>query len=100
MPSGRFGAKRRSPPWLFRITTNVFLDDRKRARAHPTHSLDEYMELDESSVARQIEDPAPSPADLTEEKERASICCHEAVLLSARIPAGDDGAVPHGAALL
>lgn len=59
--------------WLFRITTNVFLDDRKRARAHPHSSLDEYLDLEESSVARQIEDPSPSPEALTEEKERAQI---------------------------
>ena len=37
--------------WLFRITTNVFLDERKRAKAHPHASLDEYLELDESSEA-------------------------------------------------
>lgn len=59
--------------WLFRITTNVFLDDRKRAKAHPHSSLDEYMELDESSVARQVEDPAPGPQTLTEEAERGKI---------------------------
>ncbi len=59
--------------WLFRITTNVFLDERKRARAHPHSSLDEYMELDESSVARQIEDPGPTPEALTEEAERNKI---------------------------
>ena len=59
--------------WLFRITTNVFLDDRKRARAHPHSSLDEYLDLEESSVARQIEDPSPSPEALTEEKERGQI---------------------------
>lgn len=59
--------------WLFRITTNVFLDERKRARAHPHSSLDEYMELDESSVARQIEDPSPTPDALMEERERAQV---------------------------
>jgi len=59
--------------WLFRITTNVFLDDRKKARAHPQTSLDEYMELDESSVARQVEDTAPGPQALTEEAERTKI---------------------------
>ncbi len=59
--------------WLFRITTNVFLDERKRARAHPHTSLDEQLDLEESSVARQIEDPSPSPAALTEERERAQI---------------------------
>lgn len=59
--------------WLFRITTNVFLDERKRAKAHPHASLDEYLELDESSVARQIEDPSPSPEAILEEGERAQI---------------------------
>ena len=59
--------------WLFRITTNVFLDERKRAKAHPHTSLDEYLELDESSVARQIEDPSPTPEAVLEEGERAQL---------------------------
>jgi len=59
--------------WLFRITTNVFLDERKRTKAHPQSSLDDYLELDESSVARQIEDPNPTPDLLLEERERAQL---------------------------
>lgn len=59
--------------WLFRITTNVFLDERKKAKAHPQTSLDEYLELGESSVARQIEDPSPTPEAVLEESERALI---------------------------
>ena len=59
--------------WLFRITTNVFLDERKRAKAHPQASLDEYLELGESSVTRQIEDPSPTPEVVLEESERAQI---------------------------
>lgn len=59
--------------WLFRITTNVFLDERKRAKAHPHASLDEYLELDESSVTRQIEDPSPTPDAILEEAERAHL---------------------------
>ncbi len=59
--------------WLFRITTNVFLDERKKAKAHPQTSLDEYLELGESSVARQIEDPSPTPEMVLEESERALI---------------------------
>ena len=59
--------------WLFRITTNVFLDERKRAKAHPQASLDEYLELGESSVTRQIEDPSPTPEAVLEESERAQI---------------------------
>jgi len=59
--------------WLFRITTNVFLDERKRAKAHPQASLDEYLELGESSVTRQIEDPSPTPEAILEESERAQL---------------------------
>jgi RNA polymerase sigma-70 factor (ECF subfamily) len=59
--------------WLFRITTNVFLDDRKKARAHPHTSLDEHVYLDESSVSRQIEDTGPTPDLVTENKERTEI---------------------------
>jgi RNA polymerase sigma-70 factor (ECF subfamily) len=59
--------------WLFRITTNVFLDERKKAKAHPHSSLDEHLELGESSVARQIEDPNPTPEELTENAERAQL---------------------------
>jgi RNA polymerase sigma-70 factor (ECF subfamily) len=59
--------------WLFRITTNVFLDERKKAKAHPQTSLDEYLELGESSVARQIEDPSPTPEAVLEESERTQL---------------------------
>lgn len=64
--------------WLFRITTNVFLDERKKRRAHPQTSLDEQLDLEESSVVRQIEDPGPTPDLLVEGKERGQIL-HEAV---------------------
>ena len=59
--------------WLFRITTNVFLDERKKKKAHPHTSLDEHLELGESSVARQIEDPSPTPQEITEDAERAKL---------------------------
>jgi RNA polymerase sigma-70 factor (ECF subfamily) len=56
--------------WLHRIVTNVFLDDRKRKRARPQQSLDEALDLEESSVQRQFEDPAPGPQALAESDER------------------------------
>lgn len=59
--------------WLFRITTNVFLDERKRAKAHPKTSLDENLDLQESSIARQIEDPSPTPEERTEQAERGAV---------------------------
>lgn len=59
--------------WLFRIVTNLYLDHRKRSKAYMNVPLDEYIELEESSVARQIEDPSPGPADLIESGERSEI---------------------------
>lgn len=59
--------------WLFRIITNLYLDQRKRSKAHMNIPLDEYIELEESSVTRQIEDPSPGPEELLEAGERAGI---------------------------
>src|SRR5580704_13434378 len=59
--------------WLFRIVTNVYLDRRKRSRNKQHLSLEEYIELEENSVARQIEDPAPTPGMAAEEHERHDI---------------------------
>lgn len=56
--------------WVFRIVTNLYLDHRKRTRAHVTVPLDEYVELEESAVARQIEDTAPGPLEMVEAGER------------------------------
>jgi len=59
--------------WLFRIVTNLFLDWRKRSKAHRNIPLDEYIDLEESTVTRQIEDPSPSPLDLLEASERFEV---------------------------
>jgi RNA polymerase sigma-70 factor (ECF subfamily) len=56
--------------WLFRIVTNVYLDRRKRTRNKQHLSLEEYIELEENSVARQVEDPAPTPDAHAEASER------------------------------
>ncbi len=59
--------------WLFRIVTNVYLDRRKRTRNKQHLSLEEYIELEENSVARQVEDPAPSPEEVVELHERSEL---------------------------
>lgn len=59
--------------WLFRIVTNVYLDERKRSKGHLNIPLDEYIELEESTVTRQIEDPSPGPIEQLEAKERSDI---------------------------
>jgi len=59
--------------WLFRIVTNLYLDWRKRSKAHMNIPLDEYIDLEESTVTRQIEDPSPSPLELLEAGERFGV---------------------------
>jgi len=59
--------------WIFRITTNVFLDERKRRRAHPQQSLDEYASQEEQREGMQVEDPGPTPEDIVTEKDRQRI---------------------------
>jgi RNA polymerase sigma-70 factor, ECF subfamily len=56
--------------WLFRIVTNVFLDRRKRMKNKQHLSLEEYIELEENSVTRQVEDPTPTPDEMAEAGER------------------------------
>lgn len=56
--------------WLYRIATNVYLDSRKRKMAHPHSSLEEYLELEDGNLPRQIEDEGPGPQVKVEELER------------------------------
>ncbi len=59
--------------WLFRIVTNIFLDQRKRVKARPQVSLEEMIELEDMSVTRQVEDTGPSPEDRAVGAERTDI---------------------------
>jgi RNA polymerase sigma-70 factor (ECF subfamily) len=57
--------------WIYRITTNIYLDARKKKRARPQVSLDELVEMDDSAITRQYEDHAPLPGEVAEINERA-----------------------------
>jgi RNA polymerase sigma-70 factor (ECF subfamily) len=70
---GKFRGDSAFSTWLYRIVTNVYLDNRKRRLAHPHTSLEEYLEMEEGSLARQIEDPSPGPQIDVEQQERYSI---------------------------
>lgn len=59
--------------WVFRIAHNVFLDMRKKVKAHPQTSLEESVELDESEVTRQVEDPNPLPDEVAQASELHNI---------------------------
>jgi RNA polymerase sigma-70 factor (ECF subfamily) len=56
--------------WIFRITTNVFLDDRKKKKSHPQQSLDEYASQEENREGMQVVDPGPTPEDIVSMNER------------------------------
>lgn len=60
--------------WLYRIVTNVFLDERKRSRARrEQRSLDDALALDESTVTRQFEDQGPGPQEIVEAGEQRAL---------------------------
>lgn len=59
--------------WLYRIVKNVFLDERKKQRVRSHSSLEEMVDLDDSAVSRQVEDPTPGPEWLMERNEQAEI---------------------------
>ena len=59
--------------WIYRIVTNVYLDDRKRSKNRRTISLDEYIDSEENSFSRQIIDENPQPGEVAESKERNQI---------------------------
>src|SRR5438045_9653425 len=66
--------------WLYRIVTNVFLDERKKQLVRQHGSLEEFYELEDSAVARQIQDPAPGPEMLVVRIEQAELV-QQAVLM-------------------
>lgn len=67
---GTFRGDANFTTWIYRIVTNVYLDERKKAKSHRQISLDEYIELDENSVSRQIVDDGDTPDEIAQNKER------------------------------
>jgi len=71
---GTFRGDSNFSTWLYRIVTNIYLDHRKRG--HKDMSLDEYLDLDEGSVPRQIVDTAPTPSEEVEIHARNDALLH------------------------
>jgi len=67
---GTFRGDANFTTWLYRIVTNVYLDERKKQKSHLHTSLEDYIELEENTVTRQIEDGNPTPDHLVETGER------------------------------
>jgi RNA polymerase sigma-70 factor (ECF subfamily) len=73
---GSFRGDANFSTWLYRVITNIYLDHRKRSKAHLCVPLDDYIELEENSVSRQIEDDSPGPLDQVQTSERNGILEH------------------------
>ena len=55
--------------WIYRITTNVCLDEIRRRRNRKAISLDEEIKLDDGDMKRQIESDEPSPEETAEAED-------------------------------
>ena len=67
---GTFRGDANFTTWLYRIVTNVYLDERKKQKSHLHTSLEDYIELEENTVTRQVENGGPGPDSLLEQGER------------------------------
>lgn len=55
--------------WIYKITTNVCLDEIRKRKKRKVVYLDEEIKLEENEVKRQIEDDKPTPEMIAEKNE-------------------------------
>lgn len=55
--------------WIYRITTNVCLDELRKRKNKNVVSLDEDIKFDDSGIKRQVEDDKPIPEAIVERDE-------------------------------
>ena len=59
--------------WMYRITTNIYLDMRKKASFGRVASLEERAERTENGPGTEIADPSPAPEEAAIKAERNKI---------------------------
>lgn len=55
--------------WIYRITTNVCLDQLRRMKNKKTISIDESLKIGDNDVSMQFPDNSPTPSEAYEKKE-------------------------------
>ncbi len=55
--------------WIYKIATNICLDELRKQKKHKVISLDEEIKSDEGEMKRQIEDNKPQPDIIAEKNE-------------------------------
>jgi RNA polymerase sigma-70 factor, ECF subfamily len=68
--------------WIYRITTNVCLDEIRKRKNKRTISLDEEIRLDEGEMKRQIESDEPTPEDMAEKEDLKKLVNDAIAMLS------------------
>ena len=66
---GNFKEESSFSTWIYRIVTNVCLDELRKRKNRNVVSIDEDVKLDDSEVKRQIESDGPTPEELVERNE-------------------------------
>lgn len=59
--------------WIYRITTNVCLDEIRRRKSKKEYSLDEEVQMDDGQLKRQVMSDDPGPEEVFEKEELRSI---------------------------
>ena len=59
--------------WIYRITTNICLDELRKRKNKKTFSIDEDIKYNDIEIPRQIQDEGPLPEDILESKETSQI---------------------------
>ncbi|MCR4437043.1 MAG: sigma-70 family RNA polymerase sigma factor [Clostridiales bacterium] len=68
--------------WIYKITTNVCLDELRKRKNRNITSLDEEIKLEDSEIKRQIEDDKPTPEMIVEKNELKKVVSDAIKLLS------------------
>lgn len=70
---GSFKQQSSFSTWIYRITTNVCLDEIRKRKNRKVISLDEEIKLDDGEMKRQIVSDDPLPEDMAEKSEMRKI---------------------------
>lgn len=70
---GSFKEQSSFSTWIYRITTNVCLDEIRKRKNRKIISLDEEIRLEDGEMKRQIESEEPSPEETAEAKDLKKI---------------------------
>jgi len=66
---GNFKEQSSFSTWIYRITTNVCLDELRRKKNKKVFSLDEEIHADDGEIQRQIMSDDPQPDEVVEKEE-------------------------------